>query len=65
MATRDGRKTPTGSEIDDWFDLLDEESPEPGPKAPPPPTEISRKITPAVDPVDSWDWDMDIVISSP
>ncbi|MBK8690914.1 MAG: hypothetical protein IPN17_01045 [Deltaproteobacteria bacterium] len=59
MATRDGRKTPTGSEIDDWFDLLDEESPEPGPKAPPPPTEISRKITPAVDPVDSWDWDME------
>ncbi|MBK6533158.1 MAG: hypothetical protein IPF99_27305 [Deltaproteobacteria bacterium] len=59
MATREGRKTPTGSEIDDWFDLLDEESPEPGPKAPPPPTEISRKITPAVDPVDSWDWDME------
>jgi len=59
MATREGRKTPTGSEIDDWFDLLDEESPEPAPKAPPPPTEISRKITPAVDPVDSWDWDME------
>lgn len=59
MATREGRKTPTGSEIDDWFDLLDEESPEPGPKAPTPPTEISRKITPAVDPVDSWDWDME------
>ena len=59
MATRDGRKTPTGSEIDDWFDLLDEESPALSPRAPGAPTNVSRKTTPAVDPhaaADSWDW---------
>lgn len=59
MATREGRKTPTGSEIDDWFDLLDEESPTATPKAPGAPTEVSRKVTPSVDVrTDSWDWDM-------
>jgi hypothetical protein len=67
MATRDGRKTPTGSEIDDWFDLLDEESPVPSPRAPGPPTDVSRKITPAVDPhaaADSWDWDLETPVVS-
>jgi hypothetical protein len=60
MATREGRKTPIGSEIDDWFDLLDEESPVPAPKAPAAPPEVSRKATPAPDPhSDSWDWDME------
>ena len=60
MATREGRKTPTGSEIDDWFDLLDEESPVPAPKAPAAPPEVSRKLTPTADALsDSWDWDME------
>lgn len=71
MATREGRKTPTGSEIDDWFDLLDEASVDVPPKATPgPSTEISRKITPV--PVadqrtsDSWDWDMETpVVAAP
>lgn len=73
MATREGRKTPTGSEIDDWFDLLDEESSaQQPPKAPPgPATEVSRRVTPV--PVaeqrtsDSWDWDMEtpVVAAAP
>ncbi len=63
MATREGRKTPTGSEIDDWFDLLDEEASALPPKPPGPATEVSRRVTPV--PVaeqrasDSWDWDME------
>jgi hypothetical protein len=69
MASRDGRKTPTGSEIDDWFDLLDDESPALPPKAPGPSSEVKRKVTPSVDPraaADSWDWDMETpVVSSP
>ena len=67
MATRDGRKTPTGSEIDDWFDLLDEESQAPSPRAPGAPTDVSRKTTPAVDPhaaADSWDWDVETPVAS-
>lgn len=69
MGSRDGRKTPTGSEIDDWFDLLDDESPAAPPKAPGPPVEVTRKVAPTVDPhaaADSWDWDMETpVVSSP
>ena len=60
MATRKGQKTPTGTEIDDWFDLLDEESAARGPKAAEPPVEVSRKVTPTADPnADTWDWDME------
>ncbi|MDB4932966.1 MAG: hypothetical protein JWM10_5450, partial [Myxococcaceae bacterium] len=67
MGSRDGRKTPTGSEIDDWFDLLDDEAPVAPPKAPGPSTEVNRKVTPSVDPhaaVDSWDWDMETPVVS-
>jgi len=70
MATREGRKTPTGSEIDDWFDLLDEEASVLPPKPPGPATEVSRRLTPV--PVaeqrasDSWDWDMETpVVTAP
>lgn len=71
MGTREGRKTPTGSEIDDWFDLLDEESPAPAPRLPGSPTEVTRKVAPASEtegPVpDSWDWDLEtpVVSSAP
>ena len=60
MATHKGQKTPTGLEIDDWFDLLDEQAATRIPKASEPPAEVSRKVTPTVVPyADSWDWDME------
>ncbi len=60
MATHQGKKTPTGLEIDDWFDLLDEQSAAPVPMAPEPLAEVLREVTPTAAPyADSWDWDVE------
>ncbi len=57
MSTREGNKTPTGSEIDDWFDLLDHDSVKP-PKQGAVPDAAAAKVSEVPSAEDSWDWDL-------